>query len=105
MKYLSAIIILITLNTITVVSLIYFAKKSELIEEEVAQFKSEILTEGQQLNINEVEYNFHNNYSYLKKLQKIYLDIENKNLIKNNLISLENFKNSDLANVYKVISN
>ena len=40
-----------------------------------------------------------------KKLQKIYLDIENQNLIKNNLISLENFKNSDLKNVYKVISN
>ena len=78
MKYLSAIIILITLNTITVVSLIYFAKKSELIEEEVAQFKSEILTEGQQLNINEVEYNFHNNYSYLKNCKKFILILKIK---------------------------
>ena len=52
-----------------------------------------------------MEFNLYNNYSYLKKLQKIYFDIDTINLPANNRISLKDFQDRELINVYKVKSN
>ena len=40
----------------------------------------------------------------LTKLQEIYFDVETKNLSKYNRISLQDFENSELKNVYRVSS-
>ena len=105
MKYLTTITTLVALNIFAVIALIYFGNNSRLIEEENRQLKFEILQNYEQLKINEVEYNLYNNYSYLKKLQKIYFDANTENLYENNFISLKDFNNAELKNTYMVSSN
>jgi len=105
MKYLTTIASLVALNIFAVIALIYFGNNSRLIGEENMQLKFEILQYYEQLKINEVEYNLYNNYSYLKKLQKIYFDVKTTNLHKNNFISLKDFNNTEFKNVYMVSSN
>ena len=105
MKYLTAIISLITLNIFAVISLLYFGNISREIEKKNKKLIFEISEFQEQLEINEVEFNLYNNYSYLKKLQKIYFDIDTINLPANNRISLKDFQDRELINVYKVNSN
>ena len=105
MKYLTTIITLITLNLFAVISLLYFGDFSRKIEKKNKQLMLEISEYQEQLEINEVEFNLYNNYSYLKQLQKIYFDFEITNSPRNNRISLKDFQNRELANVYKVNSN
>ena len=105
MKYFAAIVTLITLNIFVVITLLYFGSLSKLTEQKNKQLEFEILKYNKQLKINEVEYSLYNNLSYLKKLQEIYFDVETKNLSKYNRISLQDFENSDLKNVYRVSSN
>ena len=105
MKYLTTITTLVALNIFAVIALIYFGNNSRLIEEENRQLKFEILQYSEQLKINEVEYNLYNNYSYLKKLQKIYTNTEKINLLSGNRIFLKDFENRELKNVYFISSN
>ena len=105
MKYLTAITSLIILNTFAVITLLYFGNFTGKIEKENKQLEIEILKLNEQLKINEVEYNLYNNYSYLKKLQKIYFDANTENLHENNFISLKDFNNTELKNIYMVSSN
>ena len=104
MKYLTAITSLIILNTFTVITLLYFGSFTRKIEKENTQLEIEILKLNEQLKINEVEYNLYNNYSYLKKLQKIYTDTEKINLLSGNRIFLKDFENRELKNVYFISS-
>ena len=105
MKYLTTIITLIFLNIFAVISLLYFGDISRKIEKKNKQLILEISEYQEQLEINEVEFNLYNNYSYLKQLQNIYFDFETINLPGHNRISLKDFQNRELANVYKVNSN
>ena len=104
MKYLTAITFLIILNVLTVISIYYFGNISRLIEYQNNKLISEILIFNEQLKINEVEYNLHNNIDYLTKLQQVYFDSKKVKLSSNNLISLKNFKNNETINVYQTSS-
>ena len=102
MKYLTTIITLITLNIFAVISLLYFGNISREIEKQNKQLIVRISEFQEQLEVNEVEFNLYNNYSYLKQLQNIYFDFETTNSLGHNRISLQDFQNKELTNVYKV---
>ena len=104
MKYLTTILTLIALNIFAVISLLYFGDISREIEKKNKQLIFEISEFQEQLEINEVEFNLYNNYSYLKKLQKIYFDFDTTNSPGHNRISLKDFQDRKLINVYKVNS-
>ena len=105
MKYFTTIMTLIFLNIFAVISLLYFGDISRKIEKKNKQLILEISEYQEQLEINEVEFNLYNNYSYLKQLQNIYFDFEIKNSLGQNRVSFKDFQNRELANVYKVNSN
>ena len=102
MKYLTTIITLIALNIFAVISLLYFGDLSREIEKKNKQLIVRISEFQEQLEVNEVEFNLYNNYSYLKQLQNIYFDFETTNSLGHNRISLQDFQNKELTNVYKV---
>ena len=105
MKYFTAIATLLGLNLVSVITLLYFSGISKKIEKENKQVEIEILKLNEQLKINEVEYNLYNNYSYLKKLQKIYFDTNNMDSFENTRIDLIDFEKKDLRNIYTVSAN
>ena len=102
MKYLTTIATLIVINIFAVISLLYFGNISREIEKKNKELIQEISEYQEQLEINEVEFNLYNNYSYLKQLQNIYFDFETTNSLGHNRISLQDFQNKELTNVYKV---
>ena len=105
MKYITAISTLLVLNIAIVVTLIKFSSLSREVEKENKQLQIQISTVNEQLKINEVEFNSHHQYSYLKKLQRIYFDIEEKALFEKTRISLNDFKDKEFINVHKVSAN
>ena len=105
MKYLTTIITFISLNIFAVISLLYFGDISRKIEKKNKQLILEISEFQEQLEINKVEFNLYNNYSYLKQLQNIYFDFEKINSPGHNRISLTDFQNRELVSVYRVNSN
>ena len=105
MKYLTAITTLLSLNIITVISVLYLSSKSKEIKKENELLEIQISKFNKQLKINEVEFNLHTQRNYLNKLQKIYFDINHINLIENSRISLKDFENNDLKNLYMISSN
>ena len=104
MKYLTAITTLIILNILTVVMVVSLGKISRKNEKINNDIKQEISILKDQIKINELEYNIHNNYFYLKKLQKIYLSKNNQDNLESQIISLTDFNNKDAINFYKVKS-
>ena len=104
MKYLTAITTLIILNILTVVMVVSLGKISRKNEKINHDIKQEISILKDQIKINELEYNIHNNYFYLKKLQKIYLSKNNQDNLESQIISLTDFNNKDAINFYKVKS-
>ena len=105
MKYFSAIVTLLGLNLVSVITLLYFSGISKEIEKENQILEMQILQFNKQLKINEVEFILHSRPSYLKKLQKIYFDIENSDSFENTRIDLIDFEKKDLRNIYMVSAN
>ena len=103
MKYISTITTFIFLNIFAVICLYTFGNKSRLIEEQNKKIEIEILELNEKIKINEVEYNYHNNYVYLKKLKNIYFD--NDINFQSKIIDLKNFKKNGLNDVYRTSSN
>lgn len=101
MKYYSAIITLFSLSLFLLIPLLYFANVTRNIQKENISLKNQINFFEEQININEVEYNLHTNYNYLKKMQKIYLDHDNINTL-NNIISFNDLKKTNLKNFHTV---
>jgi len=64
----------------------------------------QILMFNKQLKINEVEFTLHSRPSYLKKLQKIYFDIDNMGSFENTRINIIDFEKKELRNIYMVSS-
>ena len=81
MKYFTAIATLLGLNLVSVITLLYFSGISKEIEKENKILEIQILKFNKQLKINEVEFTLHSQPSYLKKLQKIYFDTDNMDLL------------------------
>ena len=105
MKYFTAITTLLCLNIITIITLLYFSNISNKIEKENELLKMKISKFNKQLKINEVEFSLHTKRSYLKKLQKIYFETDNINILENTRINLIDFKKNELKNIYMVNSN
>ena len=105
MKYFTAIATLLGLNLVSVITLLYFSGISKEIEKENKILKMKILKFNKQLKINEVEFTLHSRPSYLKKLQKIYFDIENTDSFENTRIDLIDVEKKYLRNIYMVSSN
>ncbi len=101
MKYYSAIISLFSLSFFAVISLLYLANISKVIENENLILKKKIKLTKEQININEIEYSLYNSYDYLQKMQKIYFTQTNNDNI-NKRISFLEFKNKNLENLYTV---
>ena len=105
MKYFTAIATLLGLNLVSVITLLYFSGISKEIEKENKILEMQIIKFSKQLKINEVEFILHSRPSYLKKLQKIYFDIENSDSFENTRIDLIDFEKKDLRNIYMVSAN
>ena len=105
MRYFTAIAILLGLNLISVITLLYFSGIANEIEKENKILEMQILKFSKQLKITEVEFTLHSRPSYLKKLQKIYFDIENTDSFENTRIDLIDFEKKDLRNIYMVSAN
>jgi len=105
MKYFTAIATLLGLNIITVISLLYISSISKQIEKENKLLEIQISKLNEQLKINEVEFSLYSQPSYLKRLQKIYFDTDDLDLIENTRINLKYFEKKDLKNIYMVSSN
>ena len=102
MKYYSTIASLVFLNLITVFFLMYFSNISKQLEIDNKKISKRIQFVTEDLRINELEFITHNNYSYLLKLQKIYLDDNSQNNSHNSRISFNHFKNKYIQNIYTV---
>ena len=105
MKYFTAIATLLGLNLVSIITLLYFSGISKEIEKENKILEMQILKFNKQLKINEVEFTLHSRSSYLKKLQKIYFDIENTDSFENTRIDLIDVEKKYLRNIYMVSSN
>ena len=103
MRYSAAIIFIIILNLFSVLTLIYYSNLSSKIENKNKVFISEILKVENQIKINEIEYFLHNNYSYLKKMQKIYNDDYETKVTSEKSINYKDFNNRS-NNIFKVSS-
>tara|TARA_Y100001970_G_C14214673_1_gene848937 strand:+ start:177 stop:491 length:315 start_codon:yes stop_codon:yes gene_type:complete len=104
MRYSAAIIFIIILNLFSVLTLIYYSNLSSKIENKNEIIITKILKLENQIKINEIEYILHNDYSYLKKMQKIYNEDYDYNLIGEKSISYKDFNNFP-NNIFKVSSN
>ena len=105
MKYFSAIATLLSLNLVSVITLLYFSGISKEIEKENKILEMQILKFNKQLKINEVEFTLHSQRPYLKKLQKIYFDTDDIDSFENTRINLIDFEKKELKNIYMVSSN
>ena len=101
MKYYSTTILFFALSFFSIISLLSLGNLSREIEKENIALKEKIIFIQDQININEIEYNLVNSYSYLKKLQKIYFDETNINSQKNR-ISFNHFKKKNIENIFNV---
>ena len=95
MKYSSAILTFLTLSTIVIILLLYFANITRKIEKENFTLNNQINIIKDQLNINEIEYNIYNNYEYLVKMKKLYFD-NNININYDNRISFNDLESKNL---------
>ena len=101
MKYLTPILTLTFLNSLTILILLYVGSENGKIEKKNYFLKQKILLIQDQVNVNEIEYTFYNSYDYLKKLQKIYLEDTNINFI-NQRISYQYFEKKNLDILHTV---
>ena len=90
------------MNVITVMSLLFFGNITRDIEKKNLEYEKKISKINEQININEIEYNLHNNYQYLKKLQKIYFDHNLPKETSYNRISIKDIERDNLESIYKV---
>ena len=97
MKYYSPIIFLFLFSFLSIISLLYLGNISREIEKNNTTLKEKIIFIQDQIDINEIEYSLFNSYTYLKKLQKIYFNEEDVNLLNNRIsfgdLEKQNFKN------------
>ena len=102
MKYYSTIATLIFFNLIAVFFLMYFSNISKQVGKDNEKLSKEIQLVKENLRINELEFITHNNYSYLLRLQKIYLDYNLQNNSYNSRISFNHFKDKYIQDIHTV---
>ena len=100
MKYLSTIITLIFLNLIIICGLLFTGNLSRSLEKQNNKISDNIKIINQQIKINEIEFNLYSNYSYLKKLNKIY--INHNNISETSLINFIEINNNNFDTLHQV---
>ena len=101
MKYSKSIIIIMTINILIAFVLIYIGHQTRNLEISNLSLKHKIDQKEQAININQIEFNLHNDNKYLKKLFSIYeTDLEKKEL--SNIMSLSEFSNFEKNDIFKV---
>ena len=101
MKYTKQIVILMLVNLIIALLLIFIGLNSRQIEITNSNLESSINQLKKEIVINKIEYTFHNNSEYLKKLYELYkqkIDDNHKNII----LSFDDFSFKDKNNIFLV---
>ena len=104
MKYSKQIVFFLFINLIIVFLSIFIANITRKLELANKQINIDIKIQEEQLSINKIEFTFHNNPDYLKKLHSLYFSYDEQNLeekiisfsdilnIENESVILVNFK-------------
>ena len=101
MKYYNAIIFSFLLSFLSIIALLYLGNISREIEKNNITLKEKINFIQDQIDINEIEYSLFISYTYLKKLQKIYFNVENVSSL-NNRISFSDLEKQKFKNFHTV---
>ena len=101
MKYSKQIIILMIVNIVMAFLLIFIGHQARNIEISNSILENKINKIKEQIDINKIEYTFHTNPEYLKKLYELYhQDIEN--FQESKIISYNEFLNKGKTNILLV---
>ena len=101
MKYTKQIVILMSVNLIIAFLLIFIGHNSRQIEITNSNLESSINQLKKEIVINKIEYTFHNNSEYLKKLYELYnqkIEYNHENII----LSFNDFSSKDKNNIFFV---
>tara|TARA_B100000579_G_scaffold431715_1_gene447250 strand:+ start:50 stop:370 length:321 start_codon:yes stop_codon:yes gene_type:complete len=98
MKYSKYIVFFLFINLIIVFLSIFIGNLTRKIEVRNTIIEKDIQKYREQLKINKIEYSFHNNPDYLKKLHDIYFSLEEENIEKK-IVSLSNISKFEDDNV------
>ena len=101
MKYTKQIVVLMSVNLIIAFLLIFIGHNSRQIEITNSNLESSINQLKKEIEINKIEYTFHNNSEYLKKLYELYkqkIDDNHENII----LSFNDFSSKDKNNIFFV---
>ena len=101
MKYTKQIVILMLINLIIAFLLIFIGHQARQIEISNIKLKTSINELNKEIVINKIEYTFHNNAGYLKKLYELYDDSIEEN-VENRILSFKDFSNRDKNNILLV---
>ena len=92
MKYTKHIVFFLFINLIIVFLSIFVGNLTRKLELTNQEIKQDIQKNKKQLTINKIEFSFHNNSDYIKKLHSIYFSLEEQNLEKK-IVSFSNIIN------------
>ena len=98
MKYAKHIVLFLLINLVIVFLTIFLGNLTRKLEINNNLIEINIKKEKEQLKINKIEYSFHNNPDYLKKLHDIYFSLEEENIEKK-IVSLSNISKFEDDNV------
>ena len=101
MRYTKQIVILMLVNLIIAFLLIFVGHNSRQIEISNINLESSIIQLKKEIEINKIEYTFHNNSEYLKKLYELYkqkIDNNHENII----LSFNDFSSKNKNNIFLV---
>ena len=101
MKYSKQIIVLMTINIMIAFLMIFIGHNTRKIELSNNTLINDINKKKEEINVNQIEYSYHNNLQYLKKIYSLYFNkIENKQITK--IYSLQELLNEDQKNVFLI---
>ena len=101
MKYSRQILILMFFNLTIALVMIFIGHEARNIEIENSKLKNKINLVTQEININHIEYTFHNNTQYLKKIYSLYnSDKDSKKVSK--ILTVDDLKNKKYNNIQLV---
>ncbi len=91
-----------SLNLLLVFLMIFVANKTREIEKNNNNLKLEISKINENLKINEIEFTFHKNTSYLKKLYSLYFNETNSNKLPQVISFKQLSKDEKIINLVKI---
>jgi len=98
MKYAKHIVFFLLINLVIVFLTIFLGNLTRKLEINNNLIEQNIQKQKEQLKVNKIEYSYHNNPNYLKKLHNIYFSYEEEDLEKKivDLSNISNLKNNKI---------